>query len=111
MRDEFLNGEIFYSIKEQRVLADSRRKHYNTTRLNSSLGYKPPASADGRYRTLGSKESQSLHSPCYHILDRPEPKDRCDKITSSGTKHRSGHCYQSKVAFIHSCPPSLIAAN
>jgi putative transposase len=43
MRDEFLNGEIFYSIKELRVLAERWRKHYNTVRPHSSLGYKPPA--------------------------------------------------------------------
>jgi putative transposase len=43
MRDEFLNGEIFYSIKELRVLAERWRKHYNTVRPHSSLRYKPPA--------------------------------------------------------------------
>lgn len=40
---EFLNGEIFYSIKELRVLAERWRKYYNTVRAHSSLGYKPPA--------------------------------------------------------------------
>ena len=29
LRDEFLNGEIFYSIKELRVLAERWRVHYN----------------------------------------------------------------------------------
>ena len=43
LRDEFLNGEIFYSIKELRVLAERWRIHYNTVRPHSSLGYKPPA--------------------------------------------------------------------
>ena len=43
MRDEFLNGEIFYSIKELRVLAERWRNHYNTARPHSSLGYRPPA--------------------------------------------------------------------
>ena len=43
MRDEFLNGEIFYSMKELRVLAERWRKHYNTARPHSSLGYRPPA--------------------------------------------------------------------
>jgi hypothetical protein len=42
LRDEFLNGEIFYSIKELRVLAERWRVHYNTVRPHSSLGYKPP---------------------------------------------------------------------
>ena len=43
MRDEFLNGEIFYSMKELRVLAERWRKHYNTIRPHFSLGYRPPA--------------------------------------------------------------------
>lgn len=43
LRDEFLNGEIFYSMKELRVLAGRWRVHYNTIRPHSSLGYKPPA--------------------------------------------------------------------
>jgi transposase InsO family protein len=43
LRDEFLNPEIFYSMKELRVLAERWRIHYNTVRPHSSLGYKPPA--------------------------------------------------------------------
>jgi putative transposase len=43
LRDEFLNGELFYSMKELRVLAERWRVHYNTVRPHSSLGYRPPA--------------------------------------------------------------------
>ena len=43
LRDEFLNGEIFYSLKEVQVLAERWRVYYNTRRPHSSLGYKPPA--------------------------------------------------------------------
>jgi len=45
LRDEFLNGEIFYSMKELRVLAEHWRVHYNTVRPHSSLGYRSPAPA------------------------------------------------------------------
>ena len=45
LRDEFLNGEIFYTMKELRVLAERWRVHYNTVRPHSSLGYRPPAPA------------------------------------------------------------------
>lgn len=45
MRDELLNGEIFYSIKEARVLINMWREHYNTIRPHSALGYLPPAPA------------------------------------------------------------------
>ena len=44
LRDELLNGEIFYTLREAKVLVERWRKHYNTTRPHSSLGYKPPAS-------------------------------------------------------------------
>lgn len=43
LRDELLNGEIFYSLKEAKVLVERWRKHYNTIRPHSSLNYRPPA--------------------------------------------------------------------
>ena len=43
LRDELLNGEIFYSLAEAKVLIEAWRRHYNTIRPHSSLGYRPPA--------------------------------------------------------------------
>ena len=43
MRDEFLNREIFYSLREVDVLLEQWRIEYNTIRPHSALGYKPPA--------------------------------------------------------------------
>ncbi len=43
MRDELLNGEIFYTLKEAQVLIERWRKEYNYIRPHSSLGYRPPA--------------------------------------------------------------------
>ena len=45
LRDECLNGEIFYSLKEAQVVIEQWRVHYNTQRPHSSLGYRPPAPA------------------------------------------------------------------
>src|SRR5450631_2337793 len=42
LRDEFLNGEIFYSLKEAQILTESWRMEYNTERPHSALGYRPP---------------------------------------------------------------------
>ncbi len=42
-RDELLNGEIFYTLKEARVVIEQWRRHYNTVRPHSALGWKPPA--------------------------------------------------------------------
>jgi transposase InsO family protein len=43
LRDELLNGEIFYSLKEAKVVIGQWRHHYNTVRPHSSLRYRPPA--------------------------------------------------------------------
>ena len=43
LRDELLNGEIFYSLKEAQIVVEQWRKHCNTIRPHSSLGYRPPA--------------------------------------------------------------------
>lgn len=43
MRDELLNGEIFYSLKEAQILIERWRQTYNTVRPHSALGYRPPA--------------------------------------------------------------------
>ena len=43
MRNELLNGEIFYSLKEAQVIIEMWRKHYNTVRPHSAVGYRPPA--------------------------------------------------------------------
>jgi putative transposase len=43
LRDELLKGEIFYTLEEAKVIIESWRRHYNTVRPHSSLGYRPPA--------------------------------------------------------------------
>ena len=43
LRDECLNGEIFYSLKEAQIVIEQWRMEYNTQRPHSALGYRPPA--------------------------------------------------------------------
>ncbi len=43
LRDELLDGEIFYTLAEASIIGESWRRHYNTVRPHSSLGYRPPA--------------------------------------------------------------------
>ena len=43
LRDELLNGEIFYTLKEAKVLIERWRQLYNRVRPHSSLGQRPPA--------------------------------------------------------------------
>jgi transposase InsO family protein len=43
LRDELLDGEIFYTLAEARIIIESWRRFYNTLRPHGSLGYRPPA--------------------------------------------------------------------
>jgi transposase InsO family protein len=42
-RDELLNREIFYSLREAQIIIEEWREHYNTKRPHRALGYRPPA--------------------------------------------------------------------
>jgi transposase InsO family protein len=39
-RDELLNGEVFYSLREAQILIERWRRHYSTVRPNSALRYR-----------------------------------------------------------------------
>lgn len=43
LRDELLNGEIFYTLQEAQILIEAWRREYNEIRPHGSLGYRPPA--------------------------------------------------------------------
>lgn len=43
LRDELLNGELFYTLYEAQVLIERWRRQYNTQRPHSALGYRSPA--------------------------------------------------------------------
>jgi len=58
LRDELLNGEIFYSLAEAQILIEAWRRHYNTVRPHSSLGYRPPEAVPWPVPSSGSA---SLH--------------------------------------------------
>ena len=96
LRDEFLNGEIFYSMKEVHVLAERWRVHYNTVRPHSSLGYRPPAPAawltEDQHGAWKSGKQRTL--PTFPHPDDGDglylhPRRYTNNVT--GTKHRAGH--------------------
>ena len=41
-RDELLYREVFYSLREAQIVIENWRKHDNTKRPHSALGYRPP---------------------------------------------------------------------
>ena len=76
LRDECLNGERFYSLREAQVVVEQWRIEYNTRRPHSALGYRPPAPQTWR-------------------LPQPSTSSGLDAISKTlippGTKNRSGH--------------------
>jgi len=71
LRDEFLNGEIFYSLKEAQVLAERWRIHYNTVRPHSALGYRPPAPQAWQVESKAGhgKVESTQRLPLFHTPD------------------------------------------
>ena len=43
LRDELLNGEIFTTLTEAKIIIEQWRREYNQVRPHSALGYRPPA--------------------------------------------------------------------
>jgi putative transposase len=76
LRDEFLNGEIFYSMKEMRVLAERWRVHYNTLRPHSSLGYRPPVPGTwlASSKTGCGEGENDTRFPLLHTPDGADPR-------------------------------------
>ena len=88
MGDELLNGEIFYSLREAQVLIEQWRKHYNTKRPHSALGYRPPAP---------EAIIPMDHRPIMHVWMPPCVQEDCERLKHViGCGHGSGlfmrHC-------------------
>ena len=60
LRDECLNGEIFYSLREAQIIIEQCRHPYNTLRPHSSLDYRPPAPETNRPKTLIIEIEQAM---------------------------------------------------
>jgi putative transposase len=43
LRDELLDRESFYTLREAKIVIESWRRHYNAIRPHASLGYRAPA--------------------------------------------------------------------
>jgi putative transposase len=69
LRDELLNGEIFDTLLEAKVLIERWRREYNTIRPHSSLGYPPPI-PEAKLFCLPS--SATLHQSNRAVIDTVE---------------------------------------
>jgi putative transposase len=57
LRDECLNRELFYSLKEAQIVIENWRLEYDTRRPHSALGYRPPAPVAIRPRENSTLDS------------------------------------------------------
>ena len=71
LRDELLDGEIFYSLAEAKIVIESWRRHYNTERPHGSLGYKPPAPEVFIHALAARAASQPRPAPLPALGDSP----------------------------------------
>jgi putative transposase len=60
LRDELLDREIFFTLREAQVLIAGWRQHYNTVRPHSALGYRPPAPAARSWSKLAMSPRSEL---------------------------------------------------
>jgi putative transposase len=72
LRDECLNGEIFYSLKEAQIVIEKWRVHYNTRRPHSALGYRPPAPTTFAPRMAALRSPTAPCDPPFATPDAPE---------------------------------------
>ena len=68
-RDQFLNGELFYSLGEAKVLIEQWRIHFNTTRPHQGINMKPPAPAAWLPK---SKAEKALHLSLFPPIPTPQ---------------------------------------
>jgi transposase InsO family protein len=63
LRDEFLDGEVFWSVLEAQARLGLWRRYWNQERLHSSLGYVTPAEFAARWaadETKNKAETKAL---------------------------------------------------
>lgn len=76
LREELLNGEIFYTMKKAKVLIEEWRKPFSTVSHHSSLNYRPP-DPQTVMPVFGEAKNQVLtglvihyHSKCTYYVEK-----------------------------------------
>ena len=88
LRDELLNGELFTSLTEAKLVTEDYRLEYNHRRPQSSLGYETPAAYAARVRGLpASATPVGTGSATLRLPQRAgdEEKKQLPTLVASGT--------------------------
>ena len=78
LRDELLNGEIFYSLREAQIVIESWRRHYNTVRPHASLGYQ---ATGARGLRAGLRRVASLAGCAHSLVHAASSRRRSHQLT------------------------------
>ena len=81
LRDELLNGEIFYSLAEAKVVIESWRRHHDTRRPPSTLGHRPPAPEVVQWPAPPTGAAPPT-TPA--VATKPVMPENCNRTTRSG---------------------------
>ncbi len=76
LRDELLNTEIFDTLREAQVLTESWRRHYNTARPHSSLGWRSPAP-----ETIAMRQAAPATYAIWGLRPRPPSSNVPQSVT------------------------------
>ena len=74
-RDQFLDGELFYSLSEAKILIEQWRIHYNTVRPHRSIGRRPPAPASW---SINATTQHALHQSLFPPI--PTPREVSERL-------------------------------
>ncbi len=84
LRDECLNMELFHHPDHARAVIELWRRHYNTQRPHSSLGYRTPA----EFRQSLQKDGGCATGQC--MCSPPEDTDPVTALSSDGGRSNRG---------------------
>jgi Integrase core domain len=95
LRDELLNGEIFYTLQEAEIIIESWRRHYNTVRPHASIGYRAPAPevfvpALAALAGCATPTRSASHAPAGAIADPKLTWDHSGGPDHRGAEHLRG---------------------
>jgi len=90
LRDELLDGEIFYMLREAEMVIGSWRRHYNTVRPHASIGYPVPAPEVFVPALAAWPAAQSRPAPpaMLPLVPKTHPKPTFKPDHQSGIGHR-----------------------
>jgi putative transposase len=73
LRDEFMDGEVFYGVKDAQVRLNGWRRYFNCERLHSSLGYVTPVQFAASFAALEADEKRGGSTEGLSLAEHSAP--------------------------------------